>query len=104
MSAIQIHFDSTFKALTGYPPFPWQHALYERFVSDRTDDIPATYKISTGLGKHLSSQFRALAAFPRREDFESIDGCSAFGGTFNGEARIIASNFIVADYNCFATR
>ena len=44
-------FDTTFAALTGYPPFPWQRALYERFISDRTDNIPASCNLPTGLGK-----------------------------------------------------
>jgi CRISPR-associated endonuclease/helicase Cas3 len=37
--------------LTGHGPFPWQRALYERFVSDRPDNIPAFCNLPTGLGK-----------------------------------------------------
>ena len=41
-------FDTTFKSLTGNPPFPWQSALYERFANN---DIPASCNLPTGLGK-----------------------------------------------------
>jgi CRISPR-associated endonuclease/helicase Cas3 len=43
-----IEFDSAFASLTGHPPFPWQRALYQRFVSG---DIPASCNLPTGLGK-----------------------------------------------------
>jgi CRISPR-associated endonuclease/helicase Cas3 len=43
-----MNFEHAFKELTGYAPFPWQEALYKRFV-DR--DIPKTCIIPTGLGK-----------------------------------------------------
>jgi CRISPR-associated endonuclease/helicase Cas3 len=46
-----LNFDTAFHALTGNPPFPWQQALHERFVSDRTDNIPASCNLPTGLGK-----------------------------------------------------
>lgn len=45
------NFDAVFKALTGNPPFPWQQALYERFIADRPDNIPASCNLPTGLGK-----------------------------------------------------
>ena len=51
MPDARIDFDSAFKTLTGNPPFPWQAALYERFVSDRGDNIPASCNLPTGLGK-----------------------------------------------------
>ncbi|HTN01212.1 MAG TPA: type I-U CRISPR-associated helicase/endonuclease Cas3, partial [Planctomycetaceae bacterium] len=41
-------FDTTFEALTGNPPFPWQRALYERLIGN---DVPASCSIPTGLGK-----------------------------------------------------
>lgn len=44
-------FKSTFNLLTGNSPFPWQEALYERFVSDRPDNIPSSCNLPTGLGK-----------------------------------------------------
>ncbi|GAB4141204.1 MAG: type I-U CRISPR-associated helicase/endonuclease Cas3 [Planctomycetaceae bacterium] len=44
-------FAEMFSAATGNPPFPWQVALYERFVSDRHDNIPSFCEIPTGLGK-----------------------------------------------------
>ncbi len=44
-------FDETFLALTGNRPFPWQRELYDRFVSDRPDSIPASCNLPTGLGK-----------------------------------------------------
>lgn len=43
-----IPFDAAFRALTGHDPFPWQHALYQRFVKS---DVPETRRIPTGLGK-----------------------------------------------------
>ena len=46
-----IVFDTTFAALTGNQPFPWQRALYERFVSNSPDNIPASCNLPTGLGK-----------------------------------------------------
>ncbi len=44
-------FDELFRALTGHLPFPWQSELYSRFVADRTDSIPHTADLPTGLGK-----------------------------------------------------
>jgi len=41
-------FASMFKTLTGNPPFPWQTALYQRFVAGA---IPAVASVPTGLGK-----------------------------------------------------
>lgn len=46
-----IDFASAFTALTGNAPFPWQRALYERFLADRPDNIPASCNLPTGLGK-----------------------------------------------------
>ncbi len=44
-------FDNEFKLLTGHPPFPWQVALYDRFTSDRKDNVPDVASLPTGLGK-----------------------------------------------------
>ena len=41
-------FPTTFEALTGSPPFPWQSSLFAKFVAD---EIPASAAIPTGLGK-----------------------------------------------------
>ena len=41
-------FDPLFKALTGNAPFPWQTALYERFIAG---DFPDSCNLPTGLGK-----------------------------------------------------
>lgn len=41
-------FDDDFTLLTGNPPFPWQRALYERFVAS---DFPRACDLPTGLGK-----------------------------------------------------
>lgn len=41
-------FDDDFKLLTGNSPFPWQRALYERFVAL---DFPKACDLPTGLGK-----------------------------------------------------
>lgn len=46
-----LDFDTAFTALTGNQPFPWQRALYKRFVSDRDDNIPVACNLPTGLGK-----------------------------------------------------
>ena len=46
-----INFDAAFKKLTDNPPFPWQRRLYERFVADGTENIPAACSLPTGLGK-----------------------------------------------------
>jgi len=52
----EIDFDAAYRALTGIQadqqPFPWQQALYQRFMStDATTNIPAACSIPTGLGK-----------------------------------------------------
>lgn len=44
-------FKDWFKALTGNAPFPWQEKLYQQFISDRPDNIPASCNLPTGLGK-----------------------------------------------------
>jgi CRISPR-associated endonuclease/helicase Cas3 len=41
-------FESTFLALTGNEPFPWQHELFTRLTQGR---IPSACRIPTGLGK-----------------------------------------------------
>lgn len=41
-------FDDDFALLTGNPPFPWQRALYERFVAG---EFPKMCDLPTGLGK-----------------------------------------------------
>ena len=45
---IQLIFASTFEKLTENPPFPWQTALYERFI---TGEFPSSCNLPTGLGK-----------------------------------------------------
>ena len=44
-------FKDIFKSLTGNSPFPWQEALYHRFISNRPDNIPSSCSLPTGLGK-----------------------------------------------------
>ena len=44
----EIDFAAAFEALTGNAPFPWQWALYQRFVAG---DFPASCTLPTGLGK-----------------------------------------------------
>lgn len=61
-------FDDDFKLLTGNPPFPWQRALYERFVAG---DFPKACDLPTGLGKTSVITLWLLAllknpALPRR--------------------------------------
>jgi CRISPR-associated endonuclease/helicase Cas3 len=60
-------FRDTFQSLTGNAPFPWQEALYERFISDRSDGIPKSCSIPTGLGK-TSVVAIWLLAFSQRPD------------------------------------
>ena len=43
-----LHFDGTFRALTGNAPFPWQGELYRRLAAG---DMPEACDIPTGLGK-----------------------------------------------------
>lgn len=64
-------FEAAFRSLTGHPPFPWQQALYVRFMEDRPDNIPASCNLPTGLGKTsvIAVWLIALAngaAVPRR--------------------------------------
>lgn len=63
-----IQFAEVFQNLTGAAPFPWQQALYERFVSDRPDNIPLSANLPTGLGKTsvVAVWLIALAARPDR--------------------------------------
>ena len=48
---MDVKFNDAFKSLTGNEPFPWQAALYERFISSRPDNIPSSCNLPTGLGK-----------------------------------------------------
>lgn len=61
-------FDNDFKLLTGHPPFPWQVTLYERFTSDRAENIPELAALPTGLGKTnvIAVWLLALMARPER--------------------------------------
>src|ERR1700674_4615108 len=66
-----LNFHTAFQALTENPPFPWQEALYERFLSDRVDNVPPSCNLPTGLGKTsvIAVWLIALAngcAVPRR--------------------------------------
>ncbi len=63
-----LSFDVAFKELTGTKPFPWQCNLYDRFVSDRTDNIPPSCNLPTGLGKTsvVAIWLIALANHPDR--------------------------------------
>lgn len=58
-------FPAIFSALTGNPPFPWQTALFARFVAG---DIPVRCNIPTGLGKTaiVAVWLIALAQHPDR--------------------------------------
>jgi CRISPR-associated endonuclease/helicase Cas3 len=47
----ELAFNTTFEALTGNAPFPWQQALYDRFTANRPDNIPPAATLPTGLGK-----------------------------------------------------
>lgn len=56
-------FAETFRELTGNTPFPWQEALYDRFLSG---DLPEARNLPTGLGKTavIPIWLIALAARP----------------------------------------
>jgi CRISPR-associated helicase Cas3 len=45
---MQFPFPETFRQLTGNAPFPWQCALYKRFIES---DFPDACNLPTGLGK-----------------------------------------------------
>lgn len=47
----QMLFEQTFQDLTGHTPFPWQTALWQRFMAGGQDGIPVQTAIPTGLGK-----------------------------------------------------
>lgn len=57
-------FDDAFDHLTGNPPFPWQQALYHRFLAG---DVPQVCDLPTGLGKTsvIAIWLIALAHNPR---------------------------------------
>lgn len=57
-------FNEDFALLTGNPPFPWQCALYERFVAA---DFPKACDLPTGLGKTsvIAIWLLALIANPK---------------------------------------
>jgi len=59
------NFPRIFEALTGVPPFPWQTALYQRFIDG---DFPKSANIPTGLGKTstVAVWLIALAQHPGR--------------------------------------
>ncbi len=61
-------FDTAFEVLAGSLPFPWQRALYRRFISDKPDNIPPSCNLPTGLGKTSVIQvwLLALVTAPRR--------------------------------------
>jgi len=46
-----MNFSSRFTLLAGHAPFPWQEALYERFISSNENNIPESCDLPTGLGK-----------------------------------------------------
>ncbi len=56
-------FPKTFATLTGVTPFPWQTALYDRFING---DYPESASLPTGLGKTsiIAIWLCALAAKP----------------------------------------
>jgi CRISPR-associated endonuclease/helicase Cas3 len=62
------NFEMAFAALTGSCPFPWQQALYERFIADRHDNVPASCNLPTGLGKTsvIAIWLIALASRPEK--------------------------------------
>ena len=63
-----MNFEDAFKHLTGNLPFPWQAALYQRFISNRQDNIPSSCNLPTGLGKTsvVALWLIALAQHPNK--------------------------------------
>lgn len=61
-------FSSVFKGLTGNSPFPWQEALYARFIGEDEGGVPKVTSIPTGLGKTsvLAVWLLALANHPEK--------------------------------------
>ena len=61
-------FASDFEELTGYPPFPWQETLYQRFIGAKPGGIPTSCNLPTGLGKTsvVAVWLIALAQCPDR--------------------------------------
>jgi len=57
-------FSSSFDALTGHQPFPWQRALFERLVAA---DFPQVCSIPTGIGKTSAIAVWLLALATRAE-------------------------------------
>ena len=41
-------FEAAFEGVSGNPPFPWQWALYQKFLAG---EFPASCNLPTGLGK-----------------------------------------------------
>jgi CRISPR-associated endonuclease/helicase Cas3 len=68
MKMADINFDDCFEALTGNLPFPWQRALYKRFISGGENNIPASCNLPTGLGKTsvIAIWLIALATHPKK--------------------------------------
>jgi CRISPR-associated endonuclease/helicase Cas3 len=58
MEGHRVAFDDDFTLLTGNSPFPWQRALYERFVAS---DFPKACDLPTGLGKTSVISLWAIA-------------------------------------------
>lgn len=63
--ASTIDFDSTFAALTGNAPFPWQQVLYRQFLNG---EFPSACNLPTGLGKTsiIAIWLIALAQSPKK--------------------------------------
>lgn len=68
MAGEMLDFERAFYALTGNRPFPWQTALYGRFIAEK---VPRSCDLPTGVGKTsvIAVWLIALAAgakVPRR--------------------------------------
>jgi CRISPR-associated endonuclease/helicase Cas3 len=60
-----IDFEKLFQLLTGYDPFPWQVALFERF---RAGEFPRSASLPTGLGKTSLIVLWLLACYAALRD------------------------------------
>ncbi len=63
-----MNFCELFFNLTGNLPFPWQEALYHRFIGEKSGGIPTSCNLPTGLGKTsvVAVWLLSLAQHPER--------------------------------------
>jgi CRISPR-associated protein Csb2 len=98
-----VDFETAFEKINGARPFPWQRALYERFVSDQEDNVPGRCELPTGLGKTAVVDksvvaFRLLTSDGRRfRAFDTIRRAREVAGMLRGCVAKIARHHRWAD-------